>query len=423
MSIGGSGDDRGSGLDAAGRRRVLTTLCLTQVTGWGVLFYAFPVLQGSIADDTSWSPSSVAGAFTVGQVTAALAGLVVGRVLDRHGPRLLMTAGSLSALLSLSLVATAGSLPAFVAAWTLAGASTAAVLYAPAFAAITGWYDGADRLRALTVLTVAGGLASTVFAPLTATLHASLGWRSTLLVLAAVLALTVPAHWWGLRGAWPTRTRQPASPAHHAPIAVITSQSFLALTAALAITALCSTAVVVNLVPLLREHGIDLRTASLILALGGLGQVAGRLGYGPLAVRLSPVGQGVLILGVLAATAGLLGAVSTTYAVVVVVLVAGAARGCLTLLRATAVTDRWGTRHYAQLSAAMSLPVALAGAAAPWLGAQLASWLGSYAAGFLVLAGVNAAAVALVLLTRPERHGSGAPETIRAEVSSPAAGP
>ena len=189
-----SGDARASGLDAAGRRRVLATLCLTQITGWGVLFYAFPVLQGSIATDTSWSPSAVAAAFTAGQVTAALGGLVVGPVLDRRGPRMLMTAGSLGALVSLALVATAGSLPAFVVAWMLAGASMAAVLYAPAFAAITGWYAGADRLRALTVLTVAGGLASTVFAPLTATLHAQLGWRDTLLVLGALLALTVPAH-------------------------------------------------------------------------------------------------------------------------------------------------------------------------------------------------------------------------------------
>jgi MFS family permease len=399
---GESGVRRGPVLDPAGRRRVLATLCLTQITGWGVLFYAFPVLQGSIASDTSWSRSSVAAAFTAGQVTAALCGLVVGRVLDRHGPRLLMTAGSLSALLSLALVATAGSLTTFVAGWVLAGGSMAAVLYAPAFAAITGWYDGADRLRALTVLTVAGGLASTVFAPLTATLHESLGWRNTLLALAALLALTVPAHWWGLRGAWPARVRDSNAPAGHVPRDVVTSRGFLALTTALAITALCSTAVVVNLIPLLREHGLDLRTASVVLALGGIGQVTGRLGYGPLTRRLTPVGQGIVILGVLAATTALLGAVGTTYAVVVVVLVAGAARGCLTLLRATAVADRWGTRHYAQLSGAMSLPVALAGAAAPWVGAQLAGWLGSYAAGFLVLAALNAAAVALVLVTRPE---------------------
>jgi hypothetical protein len=110
------------------------------------------------------------------------------------------------------------------------------------------------------------------------------------------------------------------------------------------------------------------------------------------------------VLGVLAATTALLGLVETMYAVVLVVLVAGSARGCLTLLRATAVTDRWGTRHYAQLTGALSLPVALAGASAAWVGAQLAAWLGSYSASFLALAALNAAAIGLITLTRPVTH-------------------
>ena len=32
--------------------RVLVVLCLTQITGWGVLFHAFPVLARSISADT-----------------------------------------------------------------------------------------------------------------------------------------------------------------------------------------------------------------------------------------------------------------------------------------------------------------------------------------------------------------------------------
>jgi MFS family permease len=408
MSHRSPGGVRALAPDAAGRRHVLATLCLTQVTGWGVLFYAFPVLQTSIAADTGWSATWVAGAFTGGQVVAAVGGVAVGRVLDRHGPRMLMTAGSGAAVASVVLVAVSSSATGFAFAWLLAGAAMAAVLYGPAFAAITGWYDGPVRLRALTVLTVAGGLASTVFAPLTAWLHSDLDWRQTYLVLGAVLALTVPAHWWGLRRPWPAgpgRTAGTAPSAPTAPTAIVTSRRFLALTAALAITGLCSTAVVVNLVPLLHEHGIGLGTASTLLALGGLGQVAGRIGYAPLALRLGAVGQGVLVLGLLTLTTALLGLVHALYAVAVVVLVAGSSRGCLTLLRATAVADRWGTRHYAQLTGAMSLPVALAGAAAPWAGAQLASCLGSYAAAFLVLAALNAAAIGLLLASRQPVQG------------------
>lgn len=55
-------------------------------------------------------------------------------------------------------------------------------------------------MHALTVLTLAAGLASTIFAPLTAGLVSRLDWRATYLVLAGLLAVvTVPAHVLGLR--------------------------------------------------------------------------------------------------------------------------------------------------------------------------------------------------------------------------------
>ena len=55
----------------------------------------------------------------------------------------------------------------------------AATFYQAAFAALTRWY-GPRRVRALTTLTLAGGLASTVFAPITAALAAAVGWRHTI---------------------------------------------------------------------------------------------------------------------------------------------------------------------------------------------------------------------------------------------------
>jgi hypothetical protein len=41
-------------LDRAALRRVVVVLCLTEITSWGVLFYAFPVLSTSIADREGW---------------------------------------------------------------------------------------------------------------------------------------------------------------------------------------------------------------------------------------------------------------------------------------------------------------------------------------------------------------------------------
>ena len=58
-------------------------------------------------------------------------------------------------------------------------AAMSAVLYTPAFTAVTRW-GGARALRGLTAVTLVAGLASTVFAPLTAVLEHALGWRRRL---------------------------------------------------------------------------------------------------------------------------------------------------------------------------------------------------------------------------------------------------
>ena len=64
----------------------LAALCVTEVTSWGVLYYAFPVLADSISTDTGWSRTAVAAAFSASLLVAAGAGVAVGRWLDRVGP-------------------------------------------------------------------------------------------------------------------------------------------------------------------------------------------------------------------------------------------------------------------------------------------------------------------------------------------------
>ncbi|MHC9297292.1 MFS transporter [Mycobacterium sp. LTG2003] len=382
----------------AARRAILAALCLTQITSWGVLYYAFTVLSVRITDQTGWSPPAVTAAFSAALVTSALVGIGVGRWIDRHGPHAVMTLGSALGPLALVGVAVAPNLGWFVASWIAAGVAMGAVLYQPAFAALTRWY-GPHHVRALTVLTLVAGLASTVFAPLTALLADHLDWRGTYFVLAAALAVvTIPTHFFGLRHPWP-----PAPHPHHAESPTRTTRSlpFVALTAAIALGACASYAIIVNLVPLMAERGISTQAAALALGLGGAGQVLGRLGYGTLVRRLSVRTRTALILAAIAVSTALLGVFTSLLALVIVTVVAGFARGILTLLQATAVTDRWGATHYGHLSAVLAAPVTFTTALGPWIGAALASLLGGYAPMFLVLGGLAILATVFSLATTP----------------------
>ena len=175
---------------------------MTEIVSYGVIYYAFPVLATQITAGTGWSRTAVTLAYSAGNLAGALAGIPVGRLIQRHGPRPVMTAGSVLGALAVAGIAAAPDYGWFVAAWLAAGIATAGLYYPPAFAALTTWY-GPRRVAALTTLTLAAGFASTIFAPLTSALAAPLGWRGTYLVLAAVLAaVTIPAHALFLRLPW-----------------------------------------------------------------------------------------------------------------------------------------------------------------------------------------------------------------------------
>jgi MFS family permease len=291
-------------------------------------------------------------------------------------------------------------LPEFLAAWVPAGLAMSAVLYQPAFAALTRWY-GPRRVTALTILTLVAGLASTVYAPITAALVSTLSWRQTYVVLAVVLAvITLPGHVFGLRLPWTAAERHPHR--SRAPDAVARSGAFVVLAAAMSLAAFAVYAAVVNLIPLLHQRGLTTGGAAVALGLGGVGQVLGRLGYGRLTAATDVRTRTAVVLFAAAATIILLGMLpGPALALVIAAVLAGAARGIYTLLQATAVTDRWGATHYGRLNGLLSAPSTLAAALAPWAGAALAGPLGGYPAVFVALGMVGVLAAALATLASP----------------------
>ena len=380
--------------------RVLAALCVTQVSSWGVLYYALPVLVTSITADTGWSATGVTAAFSGGLLVSAVAGVPVGRWLDRYGPRRVMTGGSLLAVPATVGIALAPSYGWFLAAWLVAGLAMAAVFYQSAFAALTRWY-GPDRVRALTRLTLVAGLASTVFAPLTDALLQQFGWRGTYLVLAVVLAVVpLPLHALALSPPWPPAPAEPAGRSAGPVRGIVTSPGFLLLAGALTVTAFGVYCASLSLIPLLTGRGMSASLAALTLGLLGAGQLLGRVGYAPLTARTTPTGRTVGVVAVSAAALAALAAVpGPAWVLVALAIATGAVRGTATLLQATAVADRWGSARYGALSGWFAAPVTAAASVAPWAGTALAGALGGYPELFTALAVLVAAATGLALLS------------------------
>jgi MFS family permease len=372
---------------------MLVALCVSVTVSYGVLYYAFTVLAPAISADTGWSAAAVTAAFSAGSLTGAVAGIAAGRLLQRRGPRLVMTAASVLGAGAVAVVALAPSYPVFVLGWLLVGLASAGTFYPPAFAVLTHWY-GAGRVRAITTLTLVAGFASTIFAPLTAALGEWVGWRDTYLILAALLfVVTVPAHALTLRLPW----HHDAGTSHaRADRDVLTSRTFLLMAASGTLASLAMCASLVNLVPLLLHHGVSLQLAAWVLGLSGAGQVAGRLAYPALDRWLSPNARSAGVMGVTGVTLAALALVPGPALVLVLVAVlGGAARGLFTLVGATLVSDHWGAQRYAAINGVYHAPKGVAAALAPAFGAGVAAITGSYPAMFGVLAALALVGAAL----------------------------
>jgi len=276
---------------------VVAALGVTQIVSWGSIYYAFAVVMDAVRADLGASPPVVVGAYSFALLVSGLVAAPVGRHIDRHGARRAMTAGSLGAVLLLAAFSQVTSLPALYLVWAALGAAMGLTLYEPAFASLALVFR-ADLRKAITVLTLAGGFASTVFWPLTQWLESSLGWREAVLVLAAInLMLCVPLHAIYL----PAKGRPADAPAGAADDAagrarLLADWRFRWLAIALALNMLAFSAMGLHLLAMLQEQGLSPQSAAFFAALVGPMQVAGRIVEFAFAHRVSPARVGEIAL-------------------------------------------------------------------------------------------------------------------------------
>jgi MFS family permease len=363
------------------------------------MYYGFPVFLASMERDLHASRVAITGAFTVGMAVAALAALPVGRWLDRRGPWAVMTLGSCLGAALVVAWAHVHSLGALYAVWILMGLALAATLYEPAFGAVVRWFPTRHRDRALTAVTLAGALASTIFMPVSAGLLERADWRHALLGLAAILAvLTIPLHAIVLRrqpphvagrvrrGAGGDRdaARPPGTPLG----AAARTPIFWALAVAFSIGNFSTAAVTLHLIPYLVAHGHA--AAGVAMAIGWMGamQIPGRLLFVAVAGRFGALGVTMAVFLVQALGLALVAlAPSLPGGLMLVIAVLGAANGMATLARATTLAEVFGPAHYASISGAIALGANGSRALGPVGAAVLYTVLGGYRPVFWSLAG------------------------------------
>jgi len=295
----------------------------------------------------------------------------------------------------------------------------AATLYDPAFATATRWFER-QRVRALTVITLMAGFASTIFIPFAGWLVQVEGWRQSLLILAAILAIgTITPHALLLRrrpedlGMHPDgepmleHHGEPVRPAGVPVGQALRHTSFRWLVVAFWLATLSTIAVGVHILPYLEDRGYDATFAASVTGLIGAMQVLARLLLAPFGNRPNPRLLAASTLAVQPLSLLVLLLVRSTPGVFVFVILFGAQRGLTTLVRPALLAELYGRAQYASIAGVLQFAVSLAQAAAP-VGAGIAYDLsGSYEPVFWALAVISALAVVAMLPARASRERPG----------------
>jgi predicted MFS family arabinose efflux permease len=259
---------------------IVSALGLTQIIGYGTLYYSFSILAPGMAADLGLTLAEVFGVFSASLFIGGLSATYVGRQMDRIGAATVMTIGSVLAALTLALCAWSPSIAIFAVAIILLEISSGMVQYQAAFAALVE-SDPRSASRSITYLTLIGGFASTIFWPISAALSGYLSWREIYLVFAGLnLFLCMPLHYWIMRVGKTTSNGDPAVRTRETVVGAVAPHArrrgMILVSFAFALLGFTLAAILAHMVPMLGSIGLG-AAAVVIGSLFGPAQVLSRL--------------------------------------------------------------------------------------------------------------------------------------------------
>lgn len=396
--------------------RLIWALGVTQIIGYGTLYYSFSILAPAMARDFSIHEDKLFGMLSAALLLGGLLAPKAGKWADKVGAGRLMVPGSLAATIALicaALSTNAAMLGVSLIAMELASTF---VLYSTAFAAIVQ-AGGGRAQRSIVHLTLIAGFASTLFWPLTATLHAHLGWREIYLLFALLNgAICLPIHWWVRR--FPRELSDPRPQADSQQgIVVRTSTTsrqnaiFLLMLAGFALEGFVLASVLVHMVPLLTALGLG--TAGLMVStLFGPSQVASRLLNMVFGGKLSQTVLAVISAGLLATALCVL--VATTPwlpGLIVFAILFGLGSGLASIVGGTLPLELFGKRGYGARLGWVTAARQFSSALAPFAFAvMLKNWGASLAVTVSIAGGLVAVVLFGAIVAARRKSDSTVPE-------------
>lgn len=270
--------------------------------------FSLPVFLQVIARDTGWSVTGVSSAMTIGFLAMAFTSMIWGTLSDRFGPLPVVLTGSIVLAAGLALASLASSLLTFQILFGVMIGGAAAAIFAPMMACVTGWFD-THRSLAVSLVSAGMGMAPVVMSPLAAWLISHHDWRTSMQIMAVVVAaIMIPVSL--------LVRRPPALASGNAAAAgegvpemslpqALRSPQFIILIATNFLCCATHSGPIIHTVSYAVTCGIPMMAAVTIYSVEGLAGMGGRIAFGLLGDRFGA--KRVLVSGLLAQAFGALG--------------------------------------------------------------------------------------------------------------------
>ncbi|WP_028346568.1 MFS transporter [Bradyrhizobium murdochi] len=271
--------------------------------------FSLPVFLQPIARDTGWSVTGVSSAMTIGFLAMAFTSMIWGNLSDRLGPLPVVLTGSVVLAASLGLASLATSLVVFQFIFGLMVGGATAAIFAPMMACVTGWFD-THRSLAVSLVSAGMGMAPMTMSPLAAWLVSNHDWRTSMQIVALVVAaIMIPVSLLVRRAPALESGASVASSAPAEPdmtlVQALRSPQFIILLLTNFFCCATHSGPIIHTVSYAISCGIPMIAAVTIYSIEGLAGMGGRIAFGLLGDRFGA--KRVLVFGLLAQAFGALG--------------------------------------------------------------------------------------------------------------------
>ena len=296
-------------VDAQYRWVIVTAGGLLGCLAIGAIF-SLPVFLMPISRDTGWTVTGISSAMTFGFLAMAFASMAWGSLSDRWGPRPVVLAGSVLLSAGLMLASSATSLIWFQLSFGVIAGAAAAAIFAPMMACVTGWFD-TRRSLAVSLVSAGMGMAPMTMSPLAAWLVSLYDWRTSLQIIAVLVAvLMIPVAFLVRRAPALADEASSASADDNDNQSmslrqVLTSPQFITLTLTNFFCCATHSGPIFHTVSYAVTCGIPMIAAVSIYSVEGLAGMGGRVVFGLLGDRFGA--KQILVLGLLVQAFGALG--------------------------------------------------------------------------------------------------------------------